>query len=330
MATKKQANKTWQELETLLESLQGDIFPGIRKTKEEIDKYKELLLDGTEDNISIKGKILELEEAFQKQVDFARESVQEVLEFHEKVFKDGEEDAIKTQLENFLTESENIFKEAGDKKEAFDSFYEKVFGIENTEGEREGGLEKELEKHTAQSKKLLERIEDLLPGATSVGLANVFSDKVKEYSKSVNLWTWISFGLLLLLGIYYVFFPIKASNMSDVFLHLFQRLPFIVFAIWLVVFAGNRRAESKKLEESYKHKEVMARSFVGYKEHIEELEESDTDKTLLKEHMGNLLTAINENSGDFLGKFGDKSPIHDVMDLGKSVLQKNKNTPSND
>jgi hypothetical protein len=179
-----------------------------------------------------------------------------------------------------------------------------------------------VHKYNDKYKALFEKIESLLPAATTAGLAKVFSDKVREYRTSVSVWTWVSFGLLAALTLYYILAPLTAENISETLMGLLNRLPFIVFAVWLVVFAGNRRAESKKLEESYKHKEVMARSFVGYKEHIEELEESDTDKVLLKNHMENLLKAMNDNSADFLDKRGDNSPLHDAIDSAKTIFKK--------
>ena len=62
---------------------------------------------------------------------------------------------------------------------------------------------------------------------------------------------------------------------------------------------------------SGKHKEVMARAFVGYKQTLEEL--GDRDKTLLKTHMDNLLKAMSENSATFLNPEGDKHPVFEAI-----------------
>jgi hypothetical protein len=72
----------------------------------------------------------------------------------------------------------------------------------------------------------------------------------------------------------------------------------MIAGVWLAMFIGNRRAENKKLEESYKHKEIMARTFVGYRESISEID--DKDNTLILKHMENLLDALKVNSSDFL------------------------------
>ena len=82
---------------------------------------------------------------------------------------------------------------------------------------------------------------------------------------------------------------------------------------------GNRRAENKKLEEAYKHKEVMAKSFTGYKKSIEEL--SDDDKTLLIELMKDLLDAIKKDSSSFLSSKGESHPVVDALKRFKSEKQ---------
>lgn len=322
MANKKQLQKTFEELESIKKQLIEDIFPSIKQTKSELDQYQsDLLVDG--ENESIKTKILNLENKIVSLKENAELKVSEILDYHAEIFDGTEdEDPIKDKIESFLSDSEELFTDTDSKKKDLDVFYEKVFGKKDEEGEIKGGLEKEIIKYETRYKTLFDKIESLLPGATTAGLAKVFSDKVTEYKKEVSVWKWISFGLLVILTLYYICIPLKANTLDETFMGLLNRLPFIIFAVWLVVFAGNRRAESKKLEESYKHKEVMARSFVGYKEQIEELEESETDKVLLKSHMENLLMAINHNSGDFLDKTGDKSPLHDALDSAKGLLKK--------
>ena len=64
----------------------------------------------------------------------------------------------------------------------------------------------------------------------------------------------------------------------------------------------------------------MARAYVGYKEHIEELEEDESDQPLLKNHMNNLLNAIKVNSSDFLSNEGDKHPFWDSV-AGRSKIK---------
>jgi len=322
MTNKKYIQKTIEELEIIKLELVNTIFPSIKKTKIDLDSYvAELLIDG--ENQSIKTKISNLESKIILLKDESDSKVSELLKYHKEIFEgDEENDSIKQSFETYLKESEVLFNDTESKKNNLDIFYEKIFGKKDEKGEIDGGLEKEITKYESRYKTLFDKIESLLPGATTAGLAKVFSDKVDAYKTSGSRWTWISFGLLVLLTIYYIYKPLTAETLDQTLMGLLNRLPFIIFAVWLVVFSGNRRAEDRKLEESYKHKEVMARSFVGYKEQIEDLEQSDKDKVLLKSHMENLLSAIAANSGDFLDKKGDNSPLHDALDSAKSILKK--------
>jgi len=197
-------------------------------------------------------------------------------------------------------------------KKQIEQFRQKIFGFKtkNEAGEtiETKGLSKQIEEFFANGKKEYERLMDdinnrLSPGATSVELAKTFEEKVAEYKKSSILWARCFIIIVLLASVYYgflVFFNTPAKTAEEVWVQFLFRAPFLALVLWLAMFISNRRAESKKLEEAYKHKEVMARTYTGYRKAIEDLEDDDADKQLLKTHMGNLLKAINENSGEFL------------------------------
>jgi methyl-accepting chemotaxis protein len=244
-------------------------------------------------------------------------SHQGIIDVYNEILVDNESgDSIKTQFNSALEEVE-----AGKKK--FEELERKIFGYvkKDNSGETQKiiGLcdeidnfyKKQQEKYQALYKQIEE---DLKAGATSVNLSKSFADKVTEYRRSSRFWSLCFVPLLFSLIIYYGVITLSTNGIStadDVWRHLAFRAPFLVFAVWLAIFFGNRRAESKKLEELYKHKEVMARSFVGYKQAIEEL--NDKDIHLLKQHMENLLKAIGENSASFLNSEGDKHPIFEIL-----------------
>lgn len=314
MATRKQAQKIWEELESLKNNLQDNIFPAIKETKEELDDFREEMIDGDE---SLKSRIEDLENKIIALKNEAAEKVNEILSLHKKVFENTDENnSIEKQFEDFLLEAEKLFSETEKKKGDFDLFYEKVFGVKQDNGEYKGGLKKEIEKYEKKYENLFIRIESLLPGATSVGLAKVFEDKVIDFRNEEKKWTkWflvIAIILAIYYGVYIILVP-ASENLTISLLKFFHKTPFLLFAIWILIFIGNRRAENKKLEESYKHKEVMARSYVGYKEHIEGIEAESNDKELLSKHMNNLLDAIKDNSSDFLSKKGDDHPMFEYF-----------------
>jgi hypothetical protein len=118
----------------------------------------------------------------------------------------------------------------------------------------------------------------------------------------------------------------ETPTIEDILLYWLYRLPLVSAVIWLAIFVSNRRAEAKKLEESYKHKEVMARSFMGYKDSIKQLQQAmwTDDFTLLTKHMDNLLDSIATDSSKFLIDKWEKHPFIEVLDkaLSKTKLPK--------
>jgi hypothetical protein len=163
-------------------------------------------------------------------------------------------------------------------------------------------IKKLYETNKERYQELLSDIETRLKWwTTTLELAKTFEDKVSEYKKEWDKWSSIFLVIGLLILIYFMITTwIKgdASSFGQAWIHILDKSPVIWFAIWIISYVSNRRAETKKLEESYKHKETLARSYVWYRKSIEELSGEDTD--LLKSHMNNLLQAINKDSSDFL------------------------------
>lgn len=251
--------------------------------------------------------------------------------YNEIVLDTTANDSIKTQLEELLAETEK-------RKASLDEAAKKLYGEKITEksgtvrktsgffDDIDDFYKKQKEKYT----ELYDQIEnELKAGATSVNLSQSFANKVEDYHTDSRFWSRCFVVLLIAIIIYYgvaVFLVDKDLDVQGVLLRLAYRAPFIFFAIWLAFFFSNRRAESKKLEESYKHKEVMARSFVGYKKTLEEL--GDEDKNLLEKHMGNLLDVMNSDSGKFLNSDGEHHPFLEIVSRVLSRNGKAKEKPS--
>ena len=155
---------------------------------------------------------------------------------------------------------------------------------------------------------------------TSIILAKNFSDNVKAYKITGILWQALFVIIVLLL--IDRFDDVLTTLLWDKFwMDLMSHIPSFVLSIWLLIFIWNRRAEAKKLEESYKHKEVMATSYFWYKATIEDMDTAfdENDKSLMKKHMDNLLDAIKEDSSLFLST---KWENHPFLDLLKSFNKK--------
>ena len=254
-------------------------------------------------------------------IENAKEEIEERLEeiksAHELIIKDTETDySLKTQIENLVTSFEQS-------EEKIEKFKKDIFGVKNPDGTSKKGLFENISSFYIENKKkteeLLREIEtDLKSAATARNLAAVFEKKVDEYHKEGNFFQWVFIILVLLVIGYFAaatFNTEKITTIYDTWVHLLYRLPLLSFVVWLAIFFGSRRAENKKLEESYKHKEVMARSFIGYREAIKELD--DEDITLLKEHMNNLLRTMNNDSSVFLTTKEEGHPLFNFVSSGK-------------
>ena len=157
---------------------------------------------------------------------------------------------------------------------------------------------------------------ELVSGATTVSLSKGFNENIQKYKSARRYW---QCGLIGIFGaaLYYfgaIYDPSLNLSGKELFFYFLRNVPIFSMFVWLIVFVGNRRAENLKLEEAYKHKEVMAKSFTGYKKSIEEL--SGDDKKLLIDLMGNLLAAIKKDSSDFLSSKGE---THPVLEASKQV-----------
>ncbi len=96
----------------------------------------------------------------------------------------------------------------------------------------------------------------------------------------------------------------RAITILDSFIY---KLPFILPAIWLVLFVSRRRNEAQRLAQEYAHKKVLAKSYESYKQQIEKLSEEKQNK-LLPILMENMLKAIALNPAETLDK-NHKEPI---------------------
>ena len=238
--------------------------------------------------------------------------------------------SIKEQIDDWI----ESLKEHEDK---FDAMEMEMHGgvtvdEEGNEQEKPGyikAVKEKLDGYEDRYTKLYNRIEKtLLPGATTVELTKHFNAKMKEYSTARKIWEGVvailfvcGFGIL-------VYLAANASyptNWREWVFWLLRYAPAFSIFIWLMVWAGNRRAENHKLEESYKHKEVMAQSFTGYKKSIEEI--SGNDKELLETLMRDLLDAIKQDSSAFLSAKGENPPITDVV---QTVLDQSKKVAKDD
>lgn len=227
------------------------------------------------------------------------------------------------------------------------TFHLRVVGKEDVDGKLVGGLQEELNnrqlaldnfkrEQELRYKTLNEQIENLLPGATSAGLATAyramrksFSEPIKQYSKLF----YISIAILAIIAfistIDSIGYPelikfVDVTNISNLLSNLSHKLPVILPVLWLALFASKRRNEAQRLQQEYAHKEALAKSYQSFKNQIDNLQDGNKEQ-LLEKLLSAAIDAVAANASSALdGKHDEKTPIHLGLDKTLEQLEKIK------
>ena len=298
MTEKQMSDMTKSELLTIFEQCNNQINM-IDKKCDEIIQIRKNLDDGS------------LLEKIRSAHDESIQKYNDIDIFHKEALSGSEEfESMKTELVETVAQFKEAKKEMlGSHEEGMDSGY--IDEIKNS-----------LKEYRKKYRELYREIEiELQSGTTTVTLSKNFIGKVEEYKKSRKRWeSWLT-GVFIfaIVGLFvFSFYMDIPSNTEELIFYMFRTFSVIGIFVWLVVFMGNRRAENRKLEEAYKHKEMMARSFSGYRKSIERLIDEGEDRTLLSRLMSDLLEAIKQDSSIFLSSKGERHPLADAAEQAKS------------
>ena len=325
--TKKNASEIKVKLENEL-----DYF---RELRAEIEEYRDLIF--LEDGI--KEKIEDL-------LNNSASKLSEIEGLHDSIY---DEDGLKQKIDKFYSNISDKNDDINELKEnslatlqGLEQFYDKIFGKDDENGNKAGGLKQEIEqrrkdleefkqKQQKRYDELNKQIENLLPGATSAGLSSAYNEMRNKFSKSAE---WYARGFYVSLSILLVTvlcirdvvlvdtIPIDKGIWISLLVLLGNfavKIPFIIPALWLVIFMSRRRSEAERLSQEYVHKEVLAKSYDSYKQQIEKLSKED-QKELLPVLMEGMIRAISLNPAETLDKkHQSDSPISEVLKDNKFI-----------
>lgn len=113
---------------------------------------------------------------------------------------------------------------------------------------------------------------------------------------------------------------IDLNDYKSILTLMISRLPLYIPLGWLAIFATRRRNEIKRLQEEYRHKEAVAKSYSGYKEQIQGIQKDEEREKLSEKLMENLVEMTNENPNKSLDKIKKENiPMIDFFEkLSKS------------
>jgi hypothetical protein len=164
-------------------------------------------------------------------------------------------------------------------------------------------------KHSRELDELKIRIESLLPGATSAGLASSFSSQKARFGAPQK--RWLIIFIVCICGLIVLALPsflaamgvrLTSSQAYDswdgTLRSLALRLPILFPLVWLAIYAGRNYMLSLRLEEDYAYKEAISTAFEGYKREMEKITTGTAEEpSPLVTLCTNILTAIAERPG---------------------------------
>ncbi len=294
-----------------------DLLTEAKAALANIKNYEKELLEDTEERNSVRTKISNLDDNISTIFTTAEENKEKTDSFYTELLghPDTPDDSIISEIKKAKQEALDMASKTKSICSSLEDADIKVNGYSNPEDETkniEGLIDKTKnviktneEFHGTQvddNKVLLDRINNLLSGATTVSLAKAYEDQQKKYKWPNILWSIV----FLLSMIVMVVFAIDTFNnfifkdASDAFIKIVSRSPLFLPLIWIGIFASKQQSQNKRLEQEYAHKASIAKSFEGYKEQIEKLINTNEDGQVTKDLLNNVIEAIKNNPSDTL------------------------------
>ena len=153
---------------------------------------------------------------------------------------------------------------------------------------RIGEYETRLAGLEAQANAHLETIVNLLPGATSAGLAHAFDERRQTFLKPRIRWQWLFVASVLALvciaatGLWHIVWGSSELTYAELIRVWLARLPIAGALIWLALHASHESSLAKRLEEDYGYKAAIAASFEGFNKQMTQIASTAPDTPIAK------------------------------------------------
>jgi len=185
----------------------------------------------------------------------------------------------------------------------------------------------------AEAEQKLKTVEQLLPGATSAGLAHEFNTRAASFKTPRVRWQFIFIGslvLLILLGVTGLVHVIQTGSALtyDELLRLWlSRVPVAGALLWLALHASRESALARRLEEDYGYKSAIASSFEGFHKQMKDLGNAAESNGPLKQLCENTLATIATPPGRIYERHElTVSPSAEAVALANTLLSLAKAT----
>ena len=194
----------------------------------------------------------------------------------------GQKDSEGNQIQGIVSKLESAcseIEESEDKINELKDFYEEVFnGITDDSDpknnkkswvdlldEKKEYVNNMIEQRENDFKNLKNKINSLLPGATSAGLARAYMRQRRITEKKVEKWNRIfNWAIVTFTAVFSFYFALAIYLNTFSFVDFFKSLPLWVFSGFFIYYSTQQISEYKKTADEYRHKEALASSYIGF------------------------------------------------------------------
>lgn len=272
----------------------GEILADTKISQQHIDEiyYKIYDIDNGENKRNSSQALIDIQDAQDK----AQKLQQSYQQFYDT--KDSQNNTTQGIITK-LQEACRQIKENKDNIAEFSEFYNTIFeGKKNEKGEittpalndflenKKQELDDLLKTKEKELDMLYDEKNQILTGlydpTTAEGLTKAYKAEKIEIQKNIKWWNCIfAISIVIFLSAFGIYFCWSLNKTFD-YVDFLRALPFWIFSGFFTFYSTKQIAEYKRIASEYAHKEALNKTYIGYKNQIEEAENDELKQELLK------------------------------------------------
>ncbi|ECQ7560840.1 hypothetical protein F0Y55_06450 [Campylobacter jejuni] len=312
-----------------------DMIEDIKIGQKDIDEIYWKIFDIQSDNKNESSALIEIEKA----KEYANKMQNDYMKFYDQDHQGNITEGIISKLKQACNDIETN----KDKIKKFEEFYNEIFvGIKADENGKGGKLslkdrlnEQKTEINNLISSKKQElgnclndykdkfenlykeknnEINELLPGATSKGLANAYKDEKEDMQKNIKWWNYVFVGSIVVFILAFLVYFIFSFYENFTYINFLRAFPFLFFSGFFTYYSTKQIAEYKRMASEYAYKQRLNQTYKGYETQIKETNNEELKNQLLKI----MLNSAENNPSKVLDKKGEipsLSMIEKILDI---------------
>ena len=286
----------------------------------EFSDFYEKMFNWTEEDESIKAEIEWYIEELTWKLGDIQEKYNTLIDWENWITKNHE---VATNMKNEISD---LLDGVSPLVDEFNEYYDKVFWKENEEWKRKWWLKEEIEEREQEYTALKDKIEWLLPWATSAWLASAYENHKNTFKKQKNMRTWVFVLALLWMIVSYLLYnpEVEIQEWWWWLIKFLVRAPITIPCVWLASFSWKQQNKYQRLEQEYAYKESLSRSFEWYRKEIEKVWDSELANQLQIDLLKVIINMSSYNPSITLESpsNNEKSPYWTVIEKTPEIIEK--------